>query len=81
MEEWFKTFGNTFENINPVVKVELIWIAKLFVDLIIHYLNVSLFDVFLFVRVDRNCRSIALVWTSLSGGVGKDDITWGGVRR
>ena len=48
------------------------------VDLIIHYLNVSLFDVFLFVRVDRNYRSIALVWTSLSGGVGKDDNTWGG---
>ena len=35
---------------------------------------------FPFVGVQRNCRSIALVWTFPRGEVGKDDIMCGGGR-
>ena len=54
--------------------MELLWIAKLFVDLIIHKLTHFTVWCSPFVGVQRNCRSTALVWISL----GKDNITWCG---
>ena len=57
--------------------MELLWIEKLFVDLIIHLVKTFLFLMFSFLP---EYREIGLVWTSPRGGLGKEDITRG-VRR
>ena len=54
-------------------------IAKLFMNLIFHLKNVSLFVIPLSEIIDKFERRLALVWFFSEGGFGKDDLRGGEV--